>query len=915
MKNNWLIIFIALAFFLLLTAFSCNIATPTSASPGNTPGPTEDPSCAVVTSPDGAELIHIDAGSFQMGSPATSTVEDEKPQHLVSLGCYNIYKKEVTNKMYAACVQAGVCMPIVELDEGMTSHASDPAYADYPAVGVDFNMAKDYCSWIGGRLPTEAEWEYAALARTNFVYPWGNEEPTCDNADFQGCLDPASTVKVGTLIKGESQFKVEDMAGNAWEWVFDWYAKDYYASSPSSNPVGPSTGVTKVVRGGAFTTEVDMLRSANRHGADPYMAYSNLGFRCVITTGFTLPDDYNPPNPGKHRIPHHTTNLNGNDPGDPGDQSGYKIFIPPASCPDLNGDLHVDVHFASSGPFSFDSFAVQDGADFILYTCSPYDGVNHVFHCQGGQPAPNALPNFTGKFCYQDENNDKHCIFVPFQKPTNCDSSHGMTLADVSVSCPVNGKIKADFMYSPPVVWNTYLIGNGTPMDCHPTSPATLACLAPDIITNSLYEFKLAGMGQDGLFTWYPKAQPPENCPGEKDSVKAMYFSWCDQNGALLDILFWPQDGTLDTVNVGGESLQCMEQDAGHAHCPIPDFHQGQTETGQVCVNGVCFTEDVTVPDCSALPKYAVQVKSYCDDKGTWMKITYAPAPPSPITKVAAAGNTWPCAQISATEWTCGPLGGQPGDIWDVAIEYESSPADHLTMTYPSCAATSEYKYWSILMCEQDKQYTFDSDVLPVGDAPENAITSTKMDGQLLDCDCSIFPFDCWCRNLDLKPGDAHSFEVCYKYGDCKTFQYITPDCEAEQACPCRLIDVQCLTETKFAFIVQTCPAAPEELEPGSVSAKDSHAYACDLIPTFAGRVYCAGPNPDSSAPLVLTFKHLTGMSPQQCTLTNWPPSIPACPTPVPPQKSCSDYKDAVSCRLNGCKWVIPPTGGPGSCQ
>ena len=145
----------AIIFFMLILS-ACNAG-----------GKTSTGACQP-TNTDGAATILIPGDTFTMGSADSDpvAVQDEMPQHDIALTCYNIYKEEVTNAMYNTCVDAGVCFGSIQpVPDTLAEHYDDPAYADKPAVGIDYNMASDYCEWVsGGRLPTEAEWEYAALA-------------------------------------------------------------------------------------------------------------------------------------------------------------------------------------------------------------------------------------------------------------------------------------------------------------------------------------------------------------------------------------------------------------------------------------------------------------------------------------------------------------------------------------------------------------------------------------------------------------------------------------------------------------------------------------------------------------------------------------------------------------------------------
>jgi len=244
-----------------------------------------DPS--VPTNTDGAETIVIPGGTFWMGSNETEALadEDEMPRHEVTLGTFPIYTHEVTNAMYARCVEAGACAPVQILEGGPTAHYDDPAFAEHPVVGVDWNMADDYCTWAGGRLPTEAEWERAARGDLEGRrYPWGD-----DIDASRGNFLPEPTLKRhrGTRAVGAyppNGFGLFDMAGNVWEWVADWYAPDTYRTGTTDNPRGPAQGVFRVVRGGSWVShDIDQLRCAHRHKVPPDTYAYSIGFRVVYS--------------------------------------------------------------------------------------------------------------------------------------------------------------------------------------------------------------------------------------------------------------------------------------------------------------------------------------------------------------------------------------------------------------------------------------------------------------------------------------------------------------------------------------------------------------------------------------------------------------------------------------------------------
>jgi formylglycine-generating enzyme required for sulfatase activity len=230
------------------------------------PAPTEPVSLVPV-------LIKIPAGEFSMGS--TRGDPDEKPVHPVYLETFFIDKFEVTNAQYKICVEAGVCKPP---DGTRLQDYTNPEAANYPVARVDWYMAKTFCEWRGARLPTEAEWEKAARGTDGRTFPWG-EQVSCDLANYLDCGSVPQPV--GSHPQGASPYGVEDLAGNVYEWVADFYSDIYYASSPAKNPTGPQAGTLRVIRGGAWGYDATYLRSALRFGYDPTVLENDLGVRCA----------------------------------------------------------------------------------------------------------------------------------------------------------------------------------------------------------------------------------------------------------------------------------------------------------------------------------------------------------------------------------------------------------------------------------------------------------------------------------------------------------------------------------------------------------------------------------------------------------------------------------------------------------
>jgi len=245
-------------------------------------------------------MMYVPEGSFAMGVDSGRAYDecvktrgeckqtwftDEDPPHPVEVNAFWMDQIEVTNAMYALCVNAGACKPPqFPGSYNVDDYFKNPQYASYPVTNVDWYQANAYCEWSGARLPTEAEWEKAARGTDERLFPWGNTLPDCGIMNFHpfnGNSCQNDTSPVSSYQFGQSPFQIYDLAGNVFEWVADWYGRDYYANSPDANPQGPDSGLYKVLRGGAWYFDAEFARSTYRYKHDPRYFYSFTGFRCV----------------------------------------------------------------------------------------------------------------------------------------------------------------------------------------------------------------------------------------------------------------------------------------------------------------------------------------------------------------------------------------------------------------------------------------------------------------------------------------------------------------------------------------------------------------------------------------------------------------------------------------------------------
>ncbi len=214
---------------------------------------------------DGVAMMLVPPGCFMMGSDHGD--DDEKPIHEV---CFDqpfwMDKYEVSQAQFRQFGGKATSPPHFK---------GDPL----PIEQVKWKESQAFCETRGARLPTEAEWEYAARGPENLIYPWGNEFKA-DNAIYAGNSGDR-TAPVGSRPGGVSWVGVYNLSGNVGEWVADWYDETYYANSPKDDPQGPSRGRRRVVRGGSWTYFESVLTTYDRNWVNPDFGLGFVGMRCV----------------------------------------------------------------------------------------------------------------------------------------------------------------------------------------------------------------------------------------------------------------------------------------------------------------------------------------------------------------------------------------------------------------------------------------------------------------------------------------------------------------------------------------------------------------------------------------------------------------------------------------------------------
>ena len=221
-------------------------------------------------------MVHIPVGPFTMGGRDKDGPSSERPAHTVYQSAYYISKTPVTNQDYREFVQCTGHRAPIHWQRG-----TFPAgVGKHPVVNVSWQDARDYADWRSARLPTESEWEKAARGSDERLYPWGTRFTEGERCNANNQI--GTTTPVDEWPDGLSFYGVWDMAGNVYEWCYDYYDPDYYKDSPMTNPKGADGGQERVIRGGSYQETRAALRTTHRIGSSEVSTRDNIGFRLAM---------------------------------------------------------------------------------------------------------------------------------------------------------------------------------------------------------------------------------------------------------------------------------------------------------------------------------------------------------------------------------------------------------------------------------------------------------------------------------------------------------------------------------------------------------------------------------------------------------------------------------------------------------
>lgn len=616
---------------------------------------------------DQAVLIDIPGGTFTMGTDRESAELDEKPAHSVTLAAFKIYSHEVTNKMYRICVEAHRCMYPGLAGTEVMRRFSDPAYADFPVVGVDWHMARNYCEFTGGRLPTEAEWELAARGFDGITYPWGEELPTCDLLNMHACFSPEQSDEGGSYPDGKSPFELYDMAGNVWEWVNDWYTEDGYLTAGIH---GPASGIEKAIRGGSYLSRPESVTTTVRQSSIPDRAFDDVGFRCVRNAGEIPPDIVVPPE-------RHDPSTPPGGPDDPDDHDLEMTALEEADVACVSEDdllyTHFKIMITGSPVIGNVELYVEDPATLTdtITTCMlwPVEPEHYQVLCNAPKPSslaadfPPTWVNMELRVTLTDPSITLK--FFPTLQIIRCAPPGGYGWAlNTRLSCPdETGNTKlyvTNQYYSEVPEFINFAFDSWDMSTCTSFYAENFTCkgVLSDSDPHSLLHWIKFPSNPAIIPTGYSLYEPTD-CPGTTEEGGSIF---CTREGGHGFIFNEPDDLPfgMDVILEGYGELTCLAPDLHGYDCRLPGLGALEEVTISTCpyidatTMGTCLSQTYAVPECPVTVEPAWKGSVVCSDTGGYsILLTTDTFFSDGVSFASGGGGLFECTRTDLTHWVC----------------------------------------------------------------------------------------------------------------------------------------------------------------------------------------------------------------------------------------------------------------------
>jgi len=473
----------------------------------------------------------------------------------------------------------------------------------------------------------------ASRGPESLLYPWGEEEPICDYVNMGGCLIPPDTQQVGHFLMGNSPDGVWDMSGNVWEWVHDWYADDYYAQSPTDNPIGPlepqdPDKPLRVIRGGGLYSEPVRMRSASRLGINPYRPFDDVGFRCVTGEGLALPAAYDPGEDRHERVPPGSADGGDRAEDDPSDLIVYWSGDAIGPCPDFEGRIRLIFAAGSRPPAALISSFIRFPDWHFDIPCD-YNEAAGLATCEGLAPPGYLDPplTFPMDICFATPEWEG-CVFgVSVLKPTDCFDDASWLTVDIRSGCVDTVPHAAiAIRIVPPDAPFESASADDIPLDCDPLPDEDGYYICSGLPGSPGEELDVDVIFADGMTRSGTVLYPP--CP--EGSFTPMMGTDCVEIGGVNTpvVSYRPPLGTGDLIQATANAtvLTCDHDPAtGRYECHgIPGDAGDPIEVTFTFDDRTSATNGLTIPACDGtvdfdLPWDLVQVG--CTDTGEYYAV------------------------------------------------------------------------------------------------------------------------------------------------------------------------------------------------------------------------------------------------------------------------------------------------------